>query len=172
MKLKRSKKETTKLNIAIIVIVFVVIIFCMAIYLTIKDSNFRKDEVIYLKNLTSYIEDDDELAEESYLLTSYNEYKKKIKTNELTRRNFKNNNYLFLKINYSMCHTSDYLPFTYHIQNNTLKIRVDDYETCRRFCGLGNRYYLIKLDKNIVNPNVIIEHKIANPKNCDGVYLN
>ena len=172
MKLKRSKKETTKLNIAIIVIVFVVIIFCMAIYLTIKDSNFRKDEVIYLKNLTSYIEDDDELAEESYLLTSYNEYKKKIKTNELTRRNFKNNNYLFLKINYSMCDTSDYLPFTYHIQNNTLKIRVDDYETCSRFCGLGNRYYLIKLDKNIVNPNVIIEHKIANPKNCDGVYLN
>lgn len=171
MKLKRSKKETTKLNIAIIVIVFVVIIFCMAIYLTIKDSSFKKDEVIYLKNLTSYIEDDDELAEESYLLTSYNEYKKKIKTNELTRRNFKDNNYLFLKINYSMCDTSDDLPFTYHIQNNTLKIRVDDYETCR-VCALGNRYYLIKLDKSIVNPNVTIGHKLVDSNACDGVILN
>ena len=171
MKLKRSEKETTKLNIAIIVTVLIVIIFCLVIYLTIRDSNFRKDKVIYLKNLTSYIEDDDEFAEESYLLTSYNEYKKKIKTNELTRRNFKDNNYLFLKINYSMCDTSDDLPFTYYIQNNTLKIRVDDYETCR-VCALGNRYYLIKLDKSIVNPNVMIEHKTKDSNACDGAILN
>lgn len=41
MKLKRSEKETTKLNIAIIVTVLVVIIFCVAIYFTIH-NNIRK----------------------------------------------------------------------------------------------------------------------------------
>lgn len=42
MKLKRSKKEATKLNIAIIVTVLVVIIFCVVIYFTIH-NNTRKE---------------------------------------------------------------------------------------------------------------------------------
>ena len=44
--------------------------------------------MIYLKNLTSYIENDDKLAEESYLLTSYNEYKKKNKNKRTNSKKF------------------------------------------------------------------------------------
>lgn len=171
MKLRRSKKEITKLNMAVLVIVLVVIIFCVVVYFTVRNSNFREDDIIYLKNLTSYIESVDDLQEESYLLTSYDEYREKIKTNELSKRNFKNNNYLFLRVNYNMCDTSDDFPIDYSIQNNEVKIIIDDYESCN-ICAFGNKYYLIRLDKKITNPNVTIEHKIANPKNCDGVYLN
>lgn len=70
-----------------------------------------------------------------------------------------------------MCDTSDNFPIDYSIQNNEVKIIIDDYESCN-ICAFGNKYYLIRLDKKITNPNVTIEHKIANPKNCDGVYLN
>ena len=54
MKLRRSKKEITKLNMAVLVIVLVVIIFCVVVYFTVRNSNFREDDIIYLKNLTSY----------------------------------------------------------------------------------------------------------------------
>ena len=70
MKLRRSKKEITKLNMAVLVIVLVVIIFCVVVYFTVRNSNFREDDIIYLKNLTSYIESVDDLDRKSTRLNS------------------------------------------------------------------------------------------------------
>ena len=53
MKLKRSKKEATKLNIAIIVTVLVVIIFCVVIYFTIHNNTRKETNFIYLKSVLS-----------------------------------------------------------------------------------------------------------------------
>ena len=72
MKLKRSKKETTKLNIAIIVTVLIVIIFCIAICLTINNNTRKETNFIYLKSVLSN-EVDNEILKKTITLLAKKE---------------------------------------------------------------------------------------------------
>ena len=71
MKLKRSEKEITKLNIAVIVIVLVVIIFCVVIYFTVQNNTSKENGFIYLKSVLSAKIDNEVLKKENYVFTSY-----------------------------------------------------------------------------------------------------
>ena len=162
MKLKRSKKETTKLNIAIIVTVLVVIIFCIAIYFTIHNNTRKENDFIYLKSVPS----NEILKKDNYVFTSYEEYKKVFGTLKLSENDFKNNNYLLLNISYDPCNEKEITPTNYSINGNNIKVLITYKSTCGG-CAKENVYYLLKVNKNITSPNVNIKYKEISKEDCN-----
>ncbi len=158
MKLKRSEKAITKLNVAIIVTVIVVIIFCVVIYLTVQNNTSKETNFIYLKSLLSAKIDNEVLKKENYVFTSYEEYKKVFGTDKLSESDFKNNNYLLLNIGYDPCNEKEITPTNYSVNGNNIKVSITYKSTCG-ICASENVYYLLKVNKNITSPNVNIEYK-------------
>lgn len=166
MKLKRSEKAITKLNVAIIVTVIVVIIFCVVIYLTVQNNTSKETNFIYLKSVLSAKIDNEELKKENYVFTSYEEYKKVFGTDKLSESDFKNNNYLLLSISYNPCSEKKITPTNYSVNGNNIKVTVTYKSTCGG-CASENVYYLLKVNKNITSPNVNIEYKAISKEECN-----
>lgn len=171
MKLKRSEKAITKLNVAIIVTVIVVIIFCVVIYLTVQNNTSKETNFIYLKSVLSAKIDNEVLKKENYVFTSYEEYKKVFGTDKLSESDFKNNNYLLLSISYNPCSEKEITPTNYSVNGNNIKVAVTYKRTCG-ICASENVYYLLKVNKNITSPNVNIEYKELSREECNsnGIY--
>ncbi len=166
MKLKRSEKAITKLNVAIIVTVIVVIIFCVVIYLTVQNNTSKETNFIYLKSLLSAKIDNEVLKKENYVFTSYEEYKKVFGTDKLSESDFKNNNYLLLNIGYDPCNEKEITPTNYSVNGNNIKVSITYKSTCG-ICASENVYYLLKVNKNITSPNVNIEYKEISKEECN-----
>lgn len=166
MKLKRSKKEATKLNIAIIVTVLIVIIFCIAIYFTIHNNTRKETNFIYLKSVLSNKVDNEILKKDNYVFTSYEEYKKVFGTLKLSENDFKDNNYLLLNIGYDPCNEKEITPTNYSVNGNNIKVSITYKSTCG-VCAKENVYYLLKVNKNITSPNVNIEYKAISKEECN-----
>lgn len=166
MKLKRSKKEATKLNIAIIVTVLVVIIFCVVIYFTIHNNTRKETNFIYLKSVLSNKVDNEILKKDNYVFTSYEEYKKVFGTLKLSENDFKDNNYLLLNIGYDPCNEKEITPTNYSVNGNNIKVSITYKSTCG-VCAKENVYYLLKVNKNITSPNVNIEYKEMSKEDCN-----
>lgn len=166
MKLKRSEKAITKLNVAIIVTVIVVIIFCVVIYLTVQNNTSKETNFIYLKSVLSAKIDNEVLKKENYVFTSYEEYKKVFGTDKLSESDFKNNNYLLLSISYNPCSEKKITPTNYSVNGNNIKVTVTYKSTCGG-CASENVYYLLKVNKNITSPNVNIEYKAISKEDCN-----
>ena len=166
MKLKRSEKEATKLNIAIIVTVLVVIIFCVVIYFTIHNNTRKETNFIYLKSVLSNKVDNEILKKDNYVFTSYEEYKKVFGTLKLSENDFKDNNYLLLNIGYDPCTEKEITPTNYSVNGNNIKVSITYKSTCGG-CAKENVYYLLKVNKNITSPNVDIKYKEISKEDCD-----
>ena len=166
MSLRRSRKEITKLNIAVLVIVLVVIIFCVVIYFTVQNNTSKETGFIYLKSVLSDKIDNEVLKKENYVFTSYEEYKKVFGTDKLSESDFKNNNYLLLSISYNPCSEKEITPTNYSVNGNNIKVTVTYKSTCGG-CASENVYYLLKINKNITNPNVNIEYKELSKEECN-----
>ncbi len=166
MKLKRSKKEATKLNIAIIVTVLIVIIFCIAIYFTIHNNTRKETNFIYLKSVLSNKVDNEILKKDNYVFTSYEEYKKVFGTLKLSENDFKDNNYLLLNIGSDPCNEKEITPTNYSVNVNNIKVSITYKSTCG-VCAKENVYYLLKVNKNITSPNVNIEYKAISKEECN-----
>lgn len=166
MKLKRSEKAITKLNVAIIVTVIVVIIFCVVIYLTVQNNTSKETNFIYLKSLLSAKIDNEVLKKENYVFTSYEEYKKVFGTDKLSESDFKNNNYLLLNIGYDPCNEKEITPTNYSVNGNNIKVSITYKSTCG-ICASENVHYLLKVNKNITSPNVNIEYKEISKEECN-----
>lgn len=166
MKLKRSKKEATKLNIAIIVTVLVVIIFCVVIYFTIHNNTRKETNFIYLKSVLSNKVDNEILKKDNYVFTSYEEYKKVFGTLKLSENDFKDNNYLLLNIASDPCNEKEITPTNYSVNGNNIKVSITYKSTCG-VCAKENVYYLLKVNKNITSPNVNIEYKAISKEECN-----
>ena len=166
MKLKRSEKEITKLNIAVIAIVLVIIIFCIAIYFTIHNNTRKEDDFIYLKSVLSNKVDNEILKKDNYVFTSYGEYKKVFGTDKLSESDFKNSNYLLLNISYNPCSEKEITPTNYSVDGNNIKVSITYKSTCG-VCAKENVYYLLKVNKNITSPNVNIEYKAISKEKCN-----
>ena len=166
MKLKRSEKEITKLNIAVIAIVLVIIIFCVVIYFTIHNNTRKEDDFIYLKSVLSNKVDNEILKKDNYVFTSYEEYKKVFGTDKLSESDFKNSNYLLLNISYNHCSEKEITPTNYSVNGNNIKVSITYKSTCG-VCAKENVYYLLKVNKNITSPNVNIEYKAISKEECN-----
>lgn len=166
MKLKRSEKEITKLNIAVMAIVLVIIIFCVVIYFTVQNNTSKETGFIYLKSVLSAKIDNEVLKKENYIFTSYEEYKKVFGTDKLSESDFKNSNYLLLNISYDPCSEKEITPTNYLVAGNNIKVSITYKSTCGG-CASENVYYLLKVDKNITSPNVDIEYKETSKEECN-----
>ena len=97
---------------------------------------------------------------------NYNELIKEFKKSTIKENDFKNNNYLIIKVNYNPCSDENITPVGYKINNNKININIE-YEAKCGLCAPDYLYYALKVDKNITNPKVKINYKKTNNPKCD-----
>ena len=149
-----------KKSYIIIIIIFIIIFVYLIVYPTIKKYN-TNNRIVFVGN---DIEKSENLINKT--IQTYDDYKNIFKSNELTEEDFKDNNYILIKINYNSCSEEDVEIKEYEANEKKVNIVV----TYRKECGLCARmtdYYLLKVNKNIIDPVINIDYKATNKKKCD-----
>ncbi len=166
---KKDVKKNNKKGIIIGIVVLLVVIILGVIIFTRKNDNqplVMNDDFVYLGEYSRF----SEIPEDEYLVFSnYSEFSEKIsdaENNVLNEEDFASNNYVLIPITYDSCSEYDITPTEYEINGNNIIVTIKYRAECG-LCAPGTLYYLLRVDKNITNPNVKIEYKRVNKPHCD-----
>ena len=161
-----KKENIIKLIIVVVItsIIAGVLVFIRFKTETTKPST-RDKSFIELKEV-SEIDNKFKYEKPYELYKSYNELKEDFKESTIKESDFKNNNYLVIKINYNPCSDEDITPVGYKVNDNKIKVNIEYKAVCGG-CAPDYIYYAIKVDKDITNPKVDIDYKKVNDPHCD-----
>ena len=152
-----------KIDIAILVMILVVIVFCIVVFFITNEREVNFIEIGQPQNLE---------VNDYYVFTNYNDFKAKYTDNvSISKESFNDSNYLLLKIKYNSCSDQDVTPSNYYVSGDKIKVIIKYKESCG-YCASLDEYYLLKIDKNLTNPNVNIEYKATSREECNsnGIY--
>lgn len=169
-KTKKNKKNDDKeRNIFIVVGILLIIIICTVVLLINKeeDESYIYDYKPNKDFIPVEINDDISLENyDSYVLIDYTEYERLFKGEKLKEEDFDNNNYAVIKIQYDACAEREITPVKYDINGNNIDV-VIAYDSSCGVCALDYMYYLLKIDKSLVNVNVNTELIVRSREICD-----
>ena len=104
--------------------------------------------------------------DDNKILVSYDEYKEYFDSELLKENDFDNNNYAIIKLSYDPCTDRNIVLSNYSINDNNIDVTF----TYDRSCGVcmhENSYYLVKLDRNIVDANINIKYDVNRTEKCN-----
>lgn len=143
-------------------VVAIIIIVAVVIFIKKNDQTITKnDDFVYIGLFRELVID-----EENYVFTDYNDYYNKFSSDELTKDDFKNNNYVLVPIDDDSCSETDIAPTSYTIKGNNINIVVK-YKAGCGVCAPEYIYYLLKVDKSITTANVNVDYKAIGNPHCD-----
>ena len=141
-------------------IIVLSVIFGILLYIKLP-KNAQDNYAIYLGDYS------DALSEDGYLyFTNYNDYYKELKDNNLTEQDFKNNNYLAISVELDGCSEQGLKLTNYNVINNEITVNFTYKKTCEH-CISYYDYYLLKVDKDLINPKVNIKYEALNDEECN-----
>ena len=154
-----------KKNKLIIILSICAIALIIIALLSIK----KIEEPIIYNNDFIFIEEkyyDEKLdIDENYIFTNYDDFYKVFKSNKLTNEDFINNNYALIQIKYDACSEDNITPTNYTI-NDEIQVIVKYNSRCG-FCQNTFLYYLLKLDKDIVDKKINVKYEVVKKEKCD-----
>ena len=158
----KDKKDGSikKYVICIIVMVIIIIGLLFVIIKSKKENVVANNDFIYLSD--NYQND----TTDNYVIKSYEEYKSKFNNDVLTEEDFKNNNYVIITLQDDTCSSGNVTPTSYTIKNNKINV-VAKYEASCGVCSPRNLYYLLKVDKSIIDVKIDIDYVAINTVHCD-----
>ena len=144
-----------------IIVMIIIIVGLLFIIINGKKKNIvANGDFIYLTD--NYQND----TTDNYVIKSYEEYKSKFNNNILKEEDFVNNNYVLITLRYDSCSEKNMTPTSYNIKDNVIDVNVK-YEAKCGFCAPKNKYYLLKIDKSIIDAKININYKSINKTHCD-----
>lgn len=148
----KSKKIIT--IIFALIGVFLVLVIYQKLTKPVNDKFIYKLDFLEIKNI-----------ETGYVFTNYEDLKQKINFEELTIKDFKKNNYVFLELRQTECYQTHLTPNDYNISNNIINVSVKYTPWCGE-CILETNYYLLKVSKNIEKVSVNIDYEDVEEIDC------
>ena len=151
-------KKRIIIPIGIILILGIITIICLSI---IRNRNNEIEEPIIRdkKFLNAGNRIDEEYEEKNKVFTNYEEYKEVFNSDEITEKDFEENNYVLIDIKYDPCRDKNLIPISHTINENNIDV-VISYEAGCGVCPQDHEYYLLKvfwqmefqiLDRNTVS---------------------
>ena len=159
-----KKKNKTLLIVIISLSVFLllaILIIVLLLSLLLVHKNDNREDIMYVNTYQNKL-----LTKDYLVLENYNEYKNLLNENTLKKENFLNNNYLLIEVNYNECGEKNIEPKDYTINNNSINV-IFTYDASCGVCAPEYKYYLLKINKNITDPEVKIDYKANNKPHCD-----
>ena len=108
---------------------------------------------------------DEILVENEHIFTNYDDYYGVFVSGQLMEKGFENNNYLLFYIVDSSC-SGDIAPTDYSIYGDDINITLEYEEGCGD-CTMVKKCYLLKIDKNMIRPNVTEKFVMVKKSICD-----
>ncbi|MBQ3307441.1 MAG: hypothetical protein IJG68_04535 [Bacilli bacterium] len=158
-------KKRIIIPIGIILILGITTIICISI--TRNRNNEIEEPIIRDKkflNAGNII--DEEYEAKNKVFTNYEKYKEVFNSDEITEKDFEENNYVLIDIEYDPCRDKNLIPISHTINENNIDV-VISYEAGCGVCPQDHEYYLLKVDKTITEAKVNIEYKVSKKEYCD-----
>ena len=155
------------LIIGTIVIMIIIILIIVGI---IRNQNkpvkpnepiVRDANILNAGNLLDY-----EYKEENVVFTNYENYQKVFESNELTEKDFEENNYVLIDVKYDPCRDKNIIPINHTINGKNIEVTIS-YEQGCGVCPEDHEYYLLKVDKTVTKVNVSLNYKVAKTEYCN-----
>ena len=102
----------------------------------------------------------------NHVFTDYNEYRKYFDSEEVTRKDFEKNNYVLVEVFYDSCSEYNIDLKDYSIDKEDINVLITYTARCG-VCRGSYMYYLLQVDKSVVNVNLNIDYKATNEVMCD-----
>lgn len=155
-----------KKKILIICGVIVFILFIGIVFFITRRNNDNPKMPIYNKAFI-YLSDKalDELSTPT-IVTSYKQYRILFDNDKVSEKDFINNNYLIIPVNVDSCSEENVTPTDYKITKDTIKVEFSYIAKCG-LCAPYYEYYLLKVDKDVVDHKVDVNYKALNKPACD-----
>ena len=109
---------------------------------------------------------DTEFEEENKVFTNYEDYQELFESDEITEKDFEDNNYVLIDIKYDPCSDKNLIPISHTINGNNIDV-VISYEAACGVCAPEHEYYLLKVDKTVKDVKVNINYKVTKKEYCD-----
>lgn len=154
-----------KKHLKIIIPILLIIIVGIVVLVIINDKENKIEinkDFVYISSYNNKIPIDND----NYVITNYNDYKNIFNSNELTEKDFENNNYAIVEIIYDPCSKDNITPVEYKIEDEEININVKYTASCGG-CALSYKYYLLPISKNIIKTKVNINDEAINKVKCD-----
>ena len=166
MKKKKINSDNEKNNNVIVIVstCLVALLAGIGIYRLYNNDNPepKENDAIYLGMKSEILMD----VRDGYkLLTSYDEYSKYFDNDEVTEKDFKNNNYILIQVDYNECSETDLKLNNYTIKDDKVKVNFTYTAKCG-FCAPQYMYYLIGVEKKETDYKVETDFKATNNPDC------
>ena len=153
-----KKKKIIWISIAVLVLINVVV---AVILITNDKKNSKKKDFTYMG-----IYDEKIIEEDNYIFTNYDDYYGIFEDNEFSKRDFKNNNFVLVTINFDTCSEKNIKPVSYDIDGNDIDVKVTYKGRCN-WCEEKYMYYLLKVDKSVKKADVYVDAQMTNVLDCE-----
>ena len=157
-------KKKEKILFAIVSVALVVVV----VLIVYKRSNHQNSQplkkdanIIQLKK----IKDTGEFPD-GFVLTSYDQFQLFFESDEISEEDFKNNHYVLLNIQKDSCAEEDITPTNFSVKKNKYIVTIKFKAKCG-VCAPEWLYYVIKVDKSVMDAEVEYKYQAINKPNCD-----
>lgn len=147
------KKIIIGISLIITIIVGIVIVF-----------KPKEKEVLKLNKDIYKVECLEETKQE--LFTNYQDFSKVIESKDIKEKDFEKYNYYLFSITYDSCGERNIIPTNYKIGNKKINITVK-YEASCGVCAPEYLYYVLKVEKEVKEKEIILDYKAINKPSCD-----
>jgi len=154
-----KKKKNIIISVCIVLLIIILAVI-LSLILKPRRAVFNKD----FKTAGSYSEP--LKIGENRVFTEYQDYIKIFEKGDLTPEDFKEHNYVTIKVQYDSCADKNITPTDYKIKDNTIYVNISYEQNCG-VCAPYYMYYLLKVDKDVTNPMVDINYKAVKYEKCD-----
>ena len=160
--MKKKNKIIISTSIIILAIILIVIIIVNKDGIFIRKPEVKKENFVY-----EGIYEEDIFGVKDYVITSYEDYHKKFgSSNNITKDDFKSNNFVLIPVMYDSCSESNIKPTDYSVQGNNIEVTIE-YDASCGVCAPEYIYYLLRVDKNITKVHLNIKYVARNDPDCD-----
>lgn len=146
------------------IVVFIIII-CIIFFIG-RLNNKPIEKPKFNKSFTYLGENLIEEVTNPAIIKSYKEYRIITDSDKINEEDFSNNNYVLIPINYDECSEEYLVPTDYEITDTKIIVKFSYTAKCG-LCAPQYRYYLLKVDKEVVDQEVKVEYKALNNPGCD-----
>ena len=155
-----------KKKLIIICSIIVFIMFICLLFFIGRTNNKPIEKPKFNKSFTYLGENLIEEVTNPAIIKSYKEYRIITDSDKVNEEDFSNNNYVLIPVNYDECSEEDLVPTYYEITDTKIIVKFSYTAKCG-LCAPQYRYYLLKVDKDIVDQEVKVEYKALNNPGCD-----
>lgn len=153
------------------VLFLIIVVLCIVAFLVLNKSqskqNSASNKLVQDSNIiTVKLIDETVTANDGIVFEDYDAFSSILESSKIKEKDFEKNNYVLFSVNRNTCGEKNVTPTKHTIKDEKIKVTIS-YEADCGVCASEWLYYVIKVDKSVMDAEVEYKYQAINKPNCD-----